>query len=251
MANMAFSSFHGRSDEDATDFMDNLKVACVVFGRDDDVSRLQIFLLLLKAEAKNWFNTLLSAIRVNWGGLRMAFMQRFGARETFEQLWERLCELSLDAKGKAKVEEEEASLPKGKGKGKEKKQEEVDAMPIKRARQEETTDNEANTRRKTKESAKSSKKKKTKPCQKLTIKDFSLGIKHLNAFEDALLLVKQVHGTWACRNKGLVMQLRRVKELLKSFEVTHLLHVPRKDNQEANALANEQLQDVTIGIVVL
>ncbi|MCO5585721.1 hypothetical protein L7F22_039657 [Adiantum nelumboides] len=83
--------------------------------------------------------------------------------------------INLVAKGKAKVEEEEVSLPKGKGKGKEKKQEKVDAMPIKRARQEETADSEVDTRRKTKESAKSSKKKKTKPRQKLTIKDFSLG----------------------------------------------------------------------------
>ncbi|MCO5572790.1 hypothetical protein L7F22_026549 [Adiantum nelumboides] len=79
----------------------------------------------------------------------------------------------------------------------------------------------------------------------------NLGIKHLNAFGDALLLVKQVHGTWACKNQGLVVQLRKVKELLKRFEVTHLLHVPRKDNQEADALASEKLQDVTIGAVAL
>ncbi|MCO5579637.1 hypothetical protein L7F22_033494 [Adiantum nelumboides] len=79
----------------------------------------------------------------------------------------------------------------------------------------------------------------------------NLGIKRLNAFGDALLLVKQVHGTWACRNQGLVVRLRRVKELLKRFEVAHLLHVPRKDNQEADALASEKLQDVTIGAVAL
>ncbi|MCO5551851.1 hypothetical protein L7F22_005356 [Adiantum nelumboides] len=79
----------------------------------------------------------------------------------------------------------------------------------------------------------------------------NLGIKRLNAFGDALLLVKQVHGTWDCRNQGLVVQLRRVKELLKRFEVAHLLHVPRKDNQEADALASEKLQDVTIGAVAL
>ncbi|MCO5604271.1 hypothetical protein L7F22_058436 [Adiantum nelumboides] len=79
----------------------------------------------------------------------------------------------------------------------------------------------------------------------------NLGIKRLNAFGDALLLVKQVHGTWACRNQGLVVRLRRVKELLKRFEVAHLLHAPRKDNQEADALASEQLQDVIIGAVAL
>ncbi|MCO5557408.1 hypothetical protein L7F22_010971 [Adiantum nelumboides] len=79
----------------------------------------------------------------------------------------------------------------------------------------------------------------------------NLGIKRLNAFGDALLLVKQVHGTWACRNQGLVVQLSRVKELLKNFEEACLLHVPRKDTQEADALASEQLQDVTTGVVAL
>ncbi|MCO5578874.1 hypothetical protein L7F22_032721 [Adiantum nelumboides] len=79
----------------------------------------------------------------------------------------------------------------------------------------------------------------------------NLRIMRLNAFGDALLFVKQVLGTWACRNQGLVVRLRRVKELLKRFEVACLLHVPRKDNQEADALAIEQLQDVTIGAVAL
>ncbi|MCO5567136.1 hypothetical protein L7F22_020822 [Adiantum nelumboides] len=82
--------------------------------------------------------------------------------------------ISLDEKGKEKVKEEEVILPKGKGKDKENKQEEVDAMPIKRARQEEIANSEADTRRKTKESEEGS-KKKTKPRLKLTIKDFALG----------------------------------------------------------------------------
>ncbi|MCO5592497.1 hypothetical protein L7F22_046500 [Adiantum nelumboides] len=79
----------------------------------------------------------------------------------------------------------------------------------------------------------------------------NLGIKCLNTFRDARLLVKQVRGTWACRNQGLVVQLRRVKELLKRFEVACLLHVPRKDNEEADTLASEQLQEVTVGAVAL
>ncbi|MCO5607235.1 hypothetical protein L7F22_061428 [Adiantum nelumboides] len=79
----------------------------------------------------------------------------------------------------------------------------------------------------------------------------NLGIKRLNDFGDALLLVKQVHGTWACKNQGLEVRLRRVKELLKRFEVAYLLHVPRKNNQEADALESEQLQDVTIGAIAL
>ncbi|MCO5569262.1 hypothetical protein L7F22_022974 [Adiantum nelumboides] len=79
----------------------------------------------------------------------------------------------------------------------------------------------------------------------------SLGIKRLYAFGDAHLLIKQVRGTWACKNQGLVVRLQRVKELLKRFEVACLLHVPRKNNQEADALANDQLQEVTIGAIAL
>ncbi|MCO5611785.1 hypothetical protein L7F22_066044 [Adiantum nelumboides] len=71
----------------------------------------------------------------------------------------------------------------------------------------------------------------------------NLGIKRLNAFGDALLLIKQVRVTWACRNQGLVVQVRTVKELLKRFEEACLLHVPRKNNQEADALASEKLQE--------
>ncbi|MCO5598922.1 hypothetical protein L7F22_053021 [Adiantum nelumboides] len=79
----------------------------------------------------------------------------------------------------------------------------------------------------------------------------SMGIKRLNVFGDALLLIKQVHVTWACRNQSLVPRLRRVKELMKRFEAIQLYHVPRKGNQEANALACEQLQEVIVGAIKL
>ncbi|MCO5568211.1 hypothetical protein L7F22_021907 [Adiantum nelumboides] len=71
----------------------------------------------------------------------------------------------------------------------------------------------------------------------------SMGIKQLNVFGDALLLIKQVHGTWTCRNQSLVPRLRRVKELMKRFKAIQLYHVPRKGNQEADALASEHLQE--------
>ncbi|MCO5593263.1 hypothetical protein L7F22_047271 [Adiantum nelumboides] len=58
----------------------------------------------------------------------------------------------------------------------------------------------------------------------------SMGIKWLNVFGDALLLIKHVHGTWACRNQSLVPRLRRVKDLIKRFEAIQLYHIPRKEN---------------------
>ncbi|MCO5603611.1 hypothetical protein L7F22_057762 [Adiantum nelumboides] len=400
MANMAFPTFHGRSDEDATDFMDNLEVACVVFGRDDDVSRLRLFSLLLKAEARTWFNTLLPVDRADWGGLRMAFMQRFGARETSKKLWERLCELRLVnvfEYGEYELQFTDlwdkwiATLAIGKRapdflkrdcfvaglcpplKDKVKARVMTTAekdytamehmvmalmfavrkfrpylLPKKfiiltleenfplilqhmdvsariskwlvRLQEFEYTVQVENSTRASLAGLLThrcyEKKLKVKPTMVKVEEEVSklgeahslyvdgaykrkvdkaavgvviydeegrkvfgkglmfenvhsnheaeyvalslglewclnLGIKRLNAFGDALLLVKQVHGTWACRNQGLVVRLRRVKELLKRFEVAHLLHVPRKDNQEADTLASEKLQDVIIGAVAL
>ncbi|MCO5601879.1 hypothetical protein L7F22_056005 [Adiantum nelumboides] len=78
----------------------------------------------------------------------------------------------MDTKVKAEEEEGGKSFPKDKGKA---KVEDVDAMPIKRARQEEAAMNETGERRKSKENGESSSKKKPKPRQKITIKDFALG----------------------------------------------------------------------------
>ncbi|MCO5557641.1 hypothetical protein L7F22_011208 [Adiantum nelumboides] len=79
----------------------------------------------------------------------------------------------LDAKVKVEEEERGKSLPKDKGKAK--VEEVVDAMPIKRARQEEAAMSEMGERRNSKENEESNSKKKSKPRQKLTIKDFILG----------------------------------------------------------------------------
>ncbi|MCO5573310.1 hypothetical protein L7F22_027079 [Adiantum nelumboides] len=79
----------------------------------------------------------------------------------------------------------------------------------------------------------------------------SMDIKWLNVFGDALLLIKQAHGTWACHNQSLVPTLRRVKELMKRFETIQLYHVPRKENQEADVLASAQLQEVIVGAIKL
>ncbi|MCO5605159.1 hypothetical protein L7F22_059339 [Adiantum nelumboides] len=80
--------------------------------------------------------------------------------------------ISLDAKVKVEEEERGNRLPKDKGKA---KVEDVDAMPIKRARQEEIVMSETGVRRNSKETGESSSKKNSKPRRKLAIKDFTLG----------------------------------------------------------------------------
>ncbi|MCO5549876.1 hypothetical protein L7F22_003350 [Adiantum nelumboides] len=91
---MSFPTFNGGAGEDAQEFLDNLEIACLVTGQDDDVTRLRVFPLLMKAEAKAWFNTLLPANRGDWAGLRVLFLAKFGGGgETSEILWGKVCEL--------------------------------------------------------------------------------------------------------------------------------------------------------------
>ncbi|MCO5592137.1 hypothetical protein L7F22_046133 [Adiantum nelumboides] len=91
---MSFPTFNKATGEDAQEFLDNLEIACLVTGHDDDATRLQVFPLLMKADAKAWFNTLLSANRGDWAGLRVLFLAKFdGGGETSESLWDKMCEL--------------------------------------------------------------------------------------------------------------------------------------------------------------
>ncbi|MCO5550381.1 hypothetical protein L7F22_003865 [Adiantum nelumboides] len=91
---MSFPTLNGATGEDAQEFLDNLEIACLVTGRDDDATRLRVFPLLMKAEAKVWFNTLLPANRGDWAGLRVLFLAKFGGGgETSESLWSKVCEL--------------------------------------------------------------------------------------------------------------------------------------------------------------
>ncbi|MCO5585822.1 hypothetical protein L7F22_039755 [Adiantum nelumboides] len=91
---MSFPTFNGAAGKDAQEFLDNLEIACLVTGRDDDATRLQVFSLLMKAKAKVWFNTLLPANRGDWAGLRVLFLAKFGGGgETSESLWGKVCEL--------------------------------------------------------------------------------------------------------------------------------------------------------------
>ncbi|MCO5578004.1 hypothetical protein L7F22_031842 [Adiantum nelumboides] len=172
---MSFPTFNGAADEDAQEFLHNLEIACLVTVRDDDATRLCVFPLLMKAKVKVWVNTLLPTNRGDWVGLRVLFLANFdGGGETSESLW-----------GKVKAEEEERGKSFSKDKGKA-KVEDVDAMPIKKARQEEGIKNEIGERRMYGES---SSKKKSKPRQKITIKDFALAGEDAQTFLDNLEIV--------------------------------------------------------------
>ena len=84
---MAFPNFFGRNGENAGDFLDNLEMAFLVSGRDDEALKLRAFPLVLKEEARVWFQALDPTQRAEWEGLKAAFLRRFQRANSAEELW--------------------------------------------------------------------------------------------------------------------------------------------------------------------
>ena len=90
---MAFPSFHGREKENASNFLDDLEMAFLVSGRDEDAVKLKDFPLVLWEEAKSWFAGLPAEKKRSWEVLKDTFMAKFGAGNNPEELWQRLSSL--------------------------------------------------------------------------------------------------------------------------------------------------------------
>ena len=52
-----------------------------------------------------------------------------------------------------------------------------------------------------------------------------------------------------CKSESLLKWLKQVKSILKKFEKTQIQHVPREINKEADALANDQMETVVVGVI--
>ena len=74
-------------------------------------------------------------------------------------------------------------------------------------------------------------------------------IKRLVVKGDSLLIIKQVKGVWECKSENLVGWWKQVKELMEKFEETHIQHIPRESNSEADLLANQSLEGVVVGAI--
>ena len=66
---MAFPSFFGKKEEDAASFLDDLEMAFLVTGRDDEATKVRAFPLVLKDGAQMWYQAYLEATRGNWENL--------------------------------------------------------------------------------------------------------------------------------------------------------------------------------------
>ena len=53
-------------------------------------TKLRAFPLVMKGEARRWYQTLSAERRANWETLKECFLQKFGAGSTPEELWQQL-----------------------------------------------------------------------------------------------------------------------------------------------------------------
>ncbi|MCO5587802.1 hypothetical protein L7F22_041754 [Adiantum nelumboides] len=90
---MAFPNFYGKRYESASSFLDDLEMAFLVSGRDEEEVKQRAFSLVLRKEAKVWFQGLEQRKKGDWGTLHEAFMGRFGGGCSPEEIWQKLSSL--------------------------------------------------------------------------------------------------------------------------------------------------------------
>jgi ribonuclease HI len=69
------------------------------------------------------------------------------------------------------------------------------------------------------------------------------GASRVEIFSDSELLVRQVEGRYRVKSPGLQPLHREAKGLLARFERVRVAHVPRERNREADALANQAVDE--------
>ncbi|MCO5586789.1 hypothetical protein L7F22_040731 [Adiantum nelumboides] len=68
-------------------------------------------------------------------------------------------------------------------------------------------------------------------------------IRRLMVKGDALLIVKQILGIWACKNERLKTKVTSIRKIFNQFEEVQLYHIPRKENEDADLLAQQAISD--------
>ncbi|MCO5552640.1 hypothetical protein L7F22_006155 [Adiantum nelumboides] len=90
---MAFLNFFGKQYESACNFLDDLEMAFLVSGRDEEEVKLRAFPLVLKDSAKNWFQNVEPGRKTNWETLKETFLSKYGGLDNPEHLWHRISSL--------------------------------------------------------------------------------------------------------------------------------------------------------------
>jgi ribonuclease HI len=66
---------------------------------------------------------------------------------------------------------------------------------------------------------------------------------NLSLYSDSQLLVRQLEGRYKVRNAGLQPLHARCRRLMSGISSLRLSHVPRAENKEADALANQAMDE--------
>ena len=66
-----------------------------------------------------------------------------------------------------------------------------------------------------------------------------MGVKHIEAFGDPLLVVQQVSMVCQCYNGSLNAYLDKCLDIISSFNEFIIKHIPREENRKANTLAQQ------------
>ena len=66
-----------------------------------------------------------------------------------------------------------------------------------------------------------------------------MGVKHVEAFGDSLLVVQQVSKVCQCYSGSLNAYLDKCLDIISSFDEFVIRHLPREENRQANALAQQ------------
>ena len=66
-----------------------------------------------------------------------------------------------------------------------------------------------------------------------------MGVKHVEAFGDSLLVVQQVSKVCQCYNGSLNAYLDKCLDIISSFDEFIIKHIPREENGKANTLAQQ------------
>ncbi|HEY6001840.1 MAG TPA: ribonuclease HI family protein [Anaeromyxobacter sp.] len=71
----------------------------------------------------------------------------------------------------------------------------------------------------------------------------AMGIKELDVYSDSELLVKQLAGDYAVKAEHLRPLFEEARSLLKAFSEIQVRHIPREENEQADAMSNRAIDE--------
>ena len=72
-----------------------------------------------------------------------------------------------------------------------------------------------------------------------------LGQRSVEVFADSELIVRQIKGEYRVKNEGLAPLHYNAMSLIKKFKHFSITHVPREENEHADKLSNQGIDDQT------